>query len=126
VTPTAGSEGHTAFVSTPQYEATLRAVARIDHAIRMLLSPEAPEPRSSKWTPELTHRVVEGMQACRWFLATGFEPPEQFGSWLRRILQEEGLGPSSNDGGDFYGSRVWHAANAVDQLREDWQPDWSM
>jgi hypothetical protein len=92
----------------------------------MLLHPKAPEPSSSKWTPELTHRVVEGMQARRWFLATGFEPPEQFGSWLRRILEEEGLGSASSDGGDFYGSRVWHAADAVDQLQVEWQLDWSI
>jgi len=25
-----------------------------------------------------------------------------------------------------YGSMAWHAADAVDHLREEWQPEWSM
>jgi hypothetical protein len=113
-------------VSTPPYDATLRAVARLDSGIGMLQHPDGPEPESPKWTPELTRRVVEAMQACRWFLGTGFEPPQQFGFWLRRILEDEGLGPPRHSGGDFYGSWVWHAADAVDQLTEEWEPDWNM
>lgn len=83
-------------------------------------------PRSPKWTPELIRRLVEGMQACRWFLATGFDPQEQFGSWLRRRLEENELGPPDGPHGDFSGSWAWHAADAVDQLRRDWRPEWSM
>jgi hypothetical protein len=113
-------------MATPQYEATLSAVARLDGAIKMLLSPNPPEPRSAKWTPELMHGLVEGMQACRWFVATGFDPQAQFGSWLRRRLEENELGPPEGPHGDFYGSWVWHAADAVDQLRKEWQPEWSM
>jgi hypothetical protein len=92
----------------------------------MVLNTDHPEPRAPGWTPELTRRLVEGMQACRWFLATGFEPPGQFGSWLRRSLEERDLGPPGGHDSDFYGSWVWHAADAVDHLREEWQPEWSM
>jgi hypothetical protein len=87
----------------------------------MVLNTDHPEPRAPGWTPELTGRLVEGMQACRWFLATGFDPPAQFGSWLRRCLEEGDLGHS-----DIYGSMAWNAADAVDHLREAWQPEWSM
>jgi hypothetical protein len=111
-------------VTTPQYEATLRAVGRVDAAVMMLLNTDHPEPRAPGWTPELTSRLVEGMQACRWFLATGFDPPEQFGAWLRKSLEEAGLGPNHHS--EVYGSMVWHAADAVDHLREEWQPEWSM
>jgi len=92
----------------------------------MLLTTDHPEPRAPGWTPELTRDLVQGMQACRWFLATGFDPPGQFGSWLRRTLQERGLEPPGGRHSDFYASWVWHAAGAVDQLREEWQPEWSM
>jgi hypothetical protein len=111
-------------VTTTQYEATLNAVGRLDMAVGMLLNSDHPEPRATGWTPELTSRLVEGMQACRWFLATGFDPPEQFGSWLRTTLDEAGLG--RNHRSEVYGSMAWHAADAVDHLREEWQPEWSM
>jgi hypothetical protein len=90
-------------------------------AMGMLLNTDHPEPRPTGWTPELTYRLVEGMQACRWFLAGGFNPPEQFGARLRRCLAEHGLGHS-----DIYGSTAWNAARAVDRLQEEWQPEWSM
>jgi hypothetical protein len=67
-------------MATRQYHATLNAVSRRDGAVKMLLSSDLPEPRAAKWTPELIHGLVEGMQACRWFVATGFDPPAQFGS----------------------------------------------
>ena len=111
---------------TPQYEATLRAVASLDGAIKMALNADHPEPRAPGWTPELTRRLVEGMQACRWFLASGFDPPGQFGTWLRRNLEENDLGPPGGRHGDFYGSWAWHAADAVDRLLEEWQPEWSL
>ena len=94
--------------------------------IKMLVSSDPPEPRAPRWTSELIHSLVEGMQACRWFLATGFDPPEQFGSWLRRRLEENELGPPDGPHGDFYVSWAWHAADAVDQLRKEWRPEWSM
>ena len=111
-------------MTTPQYEATLKAVGRLDMAVGMLLNTEHPEPRAPDWTPELTSHLVEGMQACRWFLASGFDPPEQFGSWLRRSLEDAGLGPHNHT--EVYGSMVWHAADAVDRLREEWQAEWSL
>jgi hypothetical protein len=112
-------------MTTPQYEATLRAVARLDHAMRLLESSTHDlEPRSRSWTPELTNRVVEGMRACRWFLATGFDPPAQFGSWLRKTLDESGLGPGHHL--EICGSAVWRAADAVDRLKEQWRPEWSV
>ena len=111
-------------MSTPQYEATLRAVGSLDRATMMLLNTDHPEPRAPGWTPELSNRLVEGMQACRWFLASGFDPPEQFGSWLRKSLEEADLGPGRQS--DVYGSMTWQAADAVDRLREEWRPEWSM
>jgi hypothetical protein len=96
--------GHTGKVPTPQHEATLRAVARLDQAIKQVTTGHS-EPRSIGWTSELTNRLVEGMRACRWFLATGFDPPEQFGSWLRKNLEEAHLHPGSPTG-DFYGAAV--------------------
>ena len=67
----------------------------------MLLDTDHLEPRAPGWTPELTRHLVEGMQACRWFLATGFAPPEQFGAWLRTSLKERDLGPPDGPHGDF-------------------------
>jgi len=111
-------------VPTARYEATLPVVARLDFAIMHNLQPTA-EPRSSAWTPELTDRLVEGMRACRWFLATGFEPPPQFGTWLRKNLEEAELQPGSPVE-DFYSRAVWYAAREVDQLGKDWHPEWSL
>jgi len=112
-------------MSTPQYQATLKAVARLDFAIKHLTSVHDPEPRSSRWTPELSRQLVEGMTACRWFLASGFDPPAQFGAWLRNNLEQVGLQPGSKNG-DFYGAAVWHAAAEVDHLGREWQPEWSL
>jgi hypothetical protein len=111
---------------TEHYEATLRAVARIDGAIGMLLDVDHPVPRSSELTSDLTQHLVDAMRACRWFLAAGFDPPEQFGSWLRARLEENDLGPPGDENSDFSASWVWHAADAVDRLRAEWQPSWSM
>jgi hypothetical protein len=111
---------------SPQYEATLKAVARLDGAIRRVQNEHRPESGASSWTPELTRRLVDGMQACRWFIAAGFDPPAQFGSWLRRNLEEAGLGPPDGRHGDFDASWVWHAADAVDDLGDAWQPDWTL
>lgn len=108
-------------MTTPQYEATLRAVGKLDMAVQMLNNTEHLEPRAPGWTPALISELVKGMEACRWFLATGFAPPEQFGSWLRRCLAERDLGHS-----DIYGSMAWNAADAVDRLREEWRAEWSM
>jgi hypothetical protein len=113
--------GHTGHVTTPHYEATLRAVARLDFAVQMLTDTEHPEPRAPGWTAALTSQLTAGMQACRWFLATGFTPSEQFGPWLRGCLAAHDLVHS-----DIYGSVVWSAADAVDRLREEWRPEWSM
>jgi hypothetical protein len=112
-------------VPTPQYEATLKAVARLDFAIGHVTSTELPEPRSANWTTELTDRLVEGMRACRWFLAAGFDPPKRFGAWLRKNLAEAGLQPGSA-AADFYGSAVWYAADEVDHLGEKWRQEWSL
>jgi hypothetical protein len=108
-----------------QYELTLGAIASLDRAVKLLLAPDSPEPKSPIWTLELTDLLVDGMRACRWFVATGFEPPEQFGSWLCKNLKERDLQPDSPDG-DFYGAAAWKAAVAVDRLREEWQPDWPL
>jgi hypothetical protein len=111
-------------MTTPQYEATLHAVAQLDRAMRLLESTDDSESRAPGWTPELTNYVDGGMRACRWFLATGFDPPGQFGSWLRNTLDEAGLGPDRHS--EAYGSAVWRAADAVDHLKERWRPEWSM
>jgi len=103
----------------------LRAVARLDFAIGHVPSPEFPEPRSETWTPELSDRLVEGMRACRWFLAAGFDPPKQFGGWLRKNLAEAGLQPGSA-AADFYASAVLYAADEVDHLGEEWRQEWSL
>ena len=108
-------------VTTPQYEATLRAVASLDHANKLLNS----ELRTvSGWSPELLDRVTEGMRACRWFLATGFDPPGQFGTWLRTTLDEAGLGPQGDR--DAACVAAWQAADSVDRLGEQWRPEWSL
>jgi hypothetical protein len=120
----AGCVAHTWTVTTTQYEATLRAVACLDRAVMLLLSTDCPEPMEPGWTSELTNRVVEGMRACKWFLAAGFNPPDQFGSWLRNTLEEAGLGARHYP--EVYGSAAWHAADAVDHLKEQWRPEWSM
>jgi hypothetical protein len=112
-------------VSTPQYDATLRAVASLDFSMHGILSPGHPEPRGPGWTPELTDRVVDAMRACRWFLATGFDPPRQFGPWLRATLEAGGVAPGSALE-DWHGSVAWKAAGAVDRLCEEWRPEWSM
>jgi hypothetical protein len=107
----------------PQHEATLPVVARLDHAMKLLLGPDHLNFRAPSWTPELTNGVVDGMKACRWFLATGFELPGQFGFWVRTVMKAAGLG--THHGGDA-GVAAWLAADAVDQLREEWRPEWSM
>jgi hypothetical protein len=118
--------GNTWEVPTPQYEATLSVVARLDFAIMQNVNPSrAGESRSPAWTPELTDRVVEGMRACRWFLATGFAPPPRFGAWLRKNLENAELQLGSPVE-DFYSRAVWYAAQEVDRLGKDWQPEWSL
>jgi hypothetical protein len=119
--PRAPEGGHTWCVTPPQYEATLRAVASLDFAVEMLMNAEHPEPRAPGWTPEFTSQLATGMQSCRWFLATGFTPPERFGSWLRGCLAEKDLGHS-----DICGSIAWRAADGVDRLSQEWRPEWSM
>jgi hypothetical protein len=112
-------------VTTPQYEATLHAVANIDFAMSALLAPNHPEPRGPAWTDELIDRVASGLRSCRWFLATGFDPSVQFGSWLRITLEAKGLGRGA-PAHDFAASTVWRAAEDVDRLRDQWRPEWSM
>jgi hypothetical protein len=107
-------------VKTPQYEATLKAVASLDHANLLLNSDCRTVPG---WTPDVMDRVAEGMRACRWFLATGFDPPFQFGTWLRTTLDEGGLGPHGDR--DAACVAAWQAADSVDRLREQWRPEWS-
>jgi hypothetical protein len=41
-------------------------------------------------------------------------------------LEKSQFGPPDAHHSDFSGSRVWHAADAVDDLREEWQREWSM
>lgn len=115
---------HTGGVVSRQYELTLGAVARLDRATNLLLSPRPPEPKGAVWTPELIDRIVEGMRACRWFVATGFEPPRELAVWLRTNMEQNQLRPGSLHG-DFHGAAVWYAAEALDHLREEWRPDWS-
>ena len=108
-------------MTTPQYEATLRAVASLDHANILLKSDHR---TVSGWTPDVMGRVTEGMRACRWFLATGFDPPGQFGTWLRTTLDEAGLGPQGDR--DAACVAAWQAADSVDHLGEQWHPEWSL
>jgi hypothetical protein len=107
-------------MSNSQYEATLYAVARLDHAMKLLLAPDDLNLRAPRWTSELTNCVVDAMKACRWFHATGFDPPSQFGFWLRTLLHEADVGTSR--GGDA-GTAAWLAADAVDQLKGEWRPE---
>jgi hypothetical protein len=108
-------------VTTPQHEATLLAVASLDHAKILLNSDHR---TVAGWTPDLLDRVTEGIRACRWFLATGFDPPGQFGTWLRTTLDEGGLGPLGDR--DAACVAAWQAADCVENLKEQWRPEWSM
>ena len=90
----------------------------------LLLSTDPPEPRSHVCTLEPTNLLVEGMRAMRWFVATGFEPPKECGSWLRKHIEERDLQPSSPV--ETSGAAARYAADAVDRLREEWQSDWSI
>jgi hypothetical protein len=121
--PERRASGNTWEVSTPQYTATLHAVAGLDHAMGLLMAPNRPDLQGPGWTPELTNQVVDGMRACRWFLAAGFDPSDQFGFWLRTTMDEAGLG--THHGGDA-GTAAWLAADAVDQLNKEWRSEWSM
>jgi hypothetical protein len=108
-------------VTHPQYGATLRAIARLDHADKLLNSDQR---SASGWTPDVVDRVGQGIRACRWFLSTAFDPPGQFGTWLRATLNEAGLGPEGDQ--DATSVAAWNAAGAVDDLRANWLPEWSM
>ena len=108
-------------MTDPQYHTTLQAIASLDHA-NMLLNSDVRT--VSGWTPEIVNRVAEGIHACRWFLAAGFDPPGQFGFWLRMTLDEAGLGPHGDR--DAAGVAAWQAADSVDHLGEQWRPEWSM
>ena len=111
-------------MASRQYELTLHAVARLDRAIALLLSPDPPEPRGAVWTTERTVHVVDGLRAIRWLVSAGFEPPPQVARWLRARMEEEALEPGAMNA-DFHGAAVWYAADEVERLREEWRPEWS-
>jgi hypothetical protein len=108
-------------VTHPQYSATLRAIASLDHADSLLISDQR---RASGWTPDVVDRVAQGIRACRWLLSTAFDPPAQFGTWLRATRKEAGLGPDGDQ--DATSSAAWNAAGAVDDLKANWLSEWSM
>ena len=108
-------------VTHPQYRATLQVIASLDHADILLNSDQRSAPG---WTPDVVDCVAKGIQACRWFLSTAFDPPAQFGTWLRATLNEAGLGPQGDQ--DATSVAAWNAAGAVDDLKANWLPEWSM
>lgn len=108
-------------VTNPQYGETLRAIASLDHADKLLNSDQR---SASGWTPDVVDRVAPGIRACRWFLSTAFDPPGQFGTWLRATLKEAGLEPDGDQ--DATSAAAWNAAAAVDDLKANWLPEWSM